>query len=129
MWRTSQHGQRTEYGHPIRCAITVEGICGYDASSSRIRGSNASATDPFGGRWYLGGPSLASVAFTVFREIPQHPGAIRAIGICSARRNRRISAQPPRSAPAPSRPGYSQDLGEAGQIRLGAQWSVFTCRR
>jgi hypothetical protein len=83
---------RIEYGQPIRPAITVEGICGYAAKSSRIRGSNASATDPRGGRWYLGGPSLASAAFTVFREIPS-TRAICKIGICSARRNRWISAQ------------------------------------
>jgi hypothetical protein len=70
----------------------VAGIDGHAASSSRIRGSNPSATDPAGGRSYLGGLSLASAAFTVFREIPI-TRAIRAIGICSARLSRRISAQ------------------------------------
>ena len=83
---------RIEYGLPIRSAITVEGIDGYAASSSRIRGSNASATDPCGFRTYFGGLSLASAAFTVFREIPI-TRAISAIGICSARLSRRISAQ------------------------------------
>src|SRR6266516_3908504 len=83
---------RIEYGQPIRSAITVEGICGNAASSSRIGGSNPSATDPRGGRWYFGGPSLASAAFTVFREIPS-TRAICATGRPSDRRNRRISAQ------------------------------------
>jgi len=83
---------RTEYGHPTRSAITVAGIDGNAASNSRIRGSNPSATDPCGARTYLGGLSLASAAFTVFREIPIIR-AISAIGICSARRSRRISAQ------------------------------------
>jgi hypothetical protein len=83
---------RTEYGHPIRSAITVAGIDGTAASSSRIRGSNPSATDPPVARTYFGGLSLASAAFTVFRAIP-NIRAICAIGMPSARRSRRISAQ------------------------------------
>jgi hypothetical protein len=70
----------------------VAGIGGNAASSSRIRGSNASATDPCGARAYFGGLSLASAACTVFREIPI-TRAISAIGMPSARRSRRISAQ------------------------------------
>jgi len=70
----------------------VAGIDGYTRSSSRIRGSNRSATEPAGARWYFGGLPLASAAFTVFREIPI-TRAISAIGICSARLSRRISAQ------------------------------------
>ena len=83
---------RTVYGHLIRSAITVDGILGYAASNSRIRGSNTSATDPADRRTYRGGPPLASAAFTVFREIPS-TRAISEIGICSARLSRRISAQ------------------------------------
>src|SRR5262249_12613899 len=84
---------------------------------------------PFGGRWYLGGPSLASAAFTVFREIPS-TRAICAIGICSARRSRRISAQSSTLSTC-FLPGSatSQGLGEAGQFSVAAQWSVFSCRR
>ena len=59
---------RTEYGHPTRSAITVDGIAGNTRSSSRIRGSNPSATDPFAARAYRGGPSDRTAARTVFRE-------------------------------------------------------------
>ena len=83
---------RIEYGQPIRSAITVAGIVGTARSSSRIRGSNPSTTDPIGRRTYLGGPSLASAAFTVFREMPS-TRAISEIAMPSARRSRRISAQ------------------------------------
>jgi hypothetical protein len=77
---------------PIRSAITVAGIVGYDASSSRIRGSTASTIDPARFRSYFGGPSLAIAARTVFLEIPS-TRAIALTGICSARCSRRISAQ------------------------------------
>ena len=83
---------RPEYGHPIRSAITLAGIDGYDASSSRTRGSNPSATDPRGSRTYLGGPSERSAARTVFRDTFM----IRTIcltGTPSARWSRLISAQ------------------------------------
>jgi hypothetical protein len=36
---------------PIRSAITVAGIVGHACSSSRIRGSTASTTDPQATRW------------------------------------------------------------------------------
>jgi hypothetical protein len=61
---------RIEYGQSIRSAITVAGIVGAACSSSRIRGSNPSTTDPAGARSYRGGLSLRSAAFTVFLEIP-----------------------------------------------------------
>jgi hypothetical protein len=64
---------RSEYGHPGSCRqgsspIALAGIAGYARSSSRIRGSKPSATDPFGARSYFGGPSDRSAARTVFRE-------------------------------------------------------------
>ena len=77
---------------PIRSAITVAGMSGQAASNSRIRGSAASATDPFAGRTYFGGPSAASARRTVFRPIPSFR-AIARTGMPSARCNRRISAQ------------------------------------
>jgi hypothetical protein len=48
----------------------VAGIVGYAFSSSRIRGSAASATGPAALRSYFGGRSLAIAARTVFLEIP-----------------------------------------------------------
>ena len=89
---TRSRSTRTDRSHPIRSAITVAGIVGYAFSSSRIRGSTASTTDPFRGRSYLGGRSLAIAARTVFLETPI-TRAITLIGICSARCSRRISAQ------------------------------------
>jgi len=83
---------RIEYRQPIRSAITVAGIVGTARSSSRIHGSNPSTTDPTGRRTYLGGPSLASAAFTVFLATPS-TRAISEIAMPSARRSRRISAQ------------------------------------
>jgi hypothetical protein len=77
---------------PIRSAITVAGIVGYVASSSRMRGSTSSTTDPTGRRTYLGGPSAANAARTVLREQPT-TRAITLIGMPSDRCNRRISAQ------------------------------------
>ncbi|GAA5000144.1 hypothetical protein GCM10023317_31930 [Actinopolymorpha pittospori] len=77
---------------PIRSAITVAGMSGHAASSSRIRGSTASTIDPRPARWYRGGPSAANARLTVFLEIPI-TRAIALIGIFSARDNRRISAQ------------------------------------
>ena len=59
---TRSRSIRTEYSQPIRSAITVAGIVGYAASSSRIRGSAPSVTDPFAGRSYFGGRSLVIAA-------------------------------------------------------------------
>ena len=89
---TRSRSTRTECSQPIRSAITVAGIVGYASSSSRIRGSAASVTDPFAGRSYFGGRSLATAARTVFRETPI-TRAITLTGIFSARCNLRISAQ------------------------------------
>ena len=83
---------RIEYGHSIRSAITVAGICGQAANSSRILGSASLTTDTAGGRSYCGGPSEARAAFTVFREI-RNTRATSESGNRSDRRNRRISAQ------------------------------------
>jgi hypothetical protein len=83
---------RIEYGHSIRSPITVAGIVGQARSSSRIRGSTTSATQPCGWRRYAGGPSAANAFFTVFFEHP-NTRAITLIGIRSARYSRRISAQ------------------------------------
>jgi hypothetical protein len=47
---TRDESTRIERVHPIRSAITVAGIVGYAANSSRIRGSTASTIDPFPGR-------------------------------------------------------------------------------
>jgi hypothetical protein len=89
---TRPRSTRIERFHPIRSAITVAGIVGYARSNSRIRGSTASVIDPAGRRWYFGGESEASAARTVLRKIP-NTRAICEIGIRSARRSRRISAQ------------------------------------
>jgi hypothetical protein len=83
---------RIECGHPIRSPITVAGIVGNALSNSRIRGSYPFTSEPIGFRRYLGGPSLANAALTVFLETPI-TRAISANGIRSARRSRRISAQ------------------------------------
>src|SRR5215208_3402302 len=98
---------RIPYGQPTRSAITVAGIVGTALNNSRIRGSNPSTRDPAGVRSYLGGPSLANAAFTVFREQPT-TRAISEIETPSERRSLRISAQSstistrslPRSTPA-----------------------------
>jgi hypothetical protein len=73
---------RIECSHAIRSATTVAGIVGHARSSSRIRGSTSSTTEPRGTRSYRGGPSLRNAAFTVFFE---HPiaRAITLIGIPS----------------------------------------------
>jgi hypothetical protein len=89
---TRSRSTRIDRSHPIRSAITVAGIVGYARSSSRIRGSNPSTTDPAGLRSYFGGRSLATAARTVFLEIPI-ARAIALTGICSARCSLRISAQ------------------------------------
>src|SRR4030095_14027559 len=80
---------RIEYGHSTRSAITVAGIRGNAVNSSRLRRSYASANDPHGARSYLGGPWLASAAFTVFREQPTSR-AISEIDTPSDLRSRRI---------------------------------------
>jgi hypothetical protein len=90
--RTRTFSTVKDRDQPIRSAITVAGMSGHCASNSRIRGSAASAIDPFGGRTYLGGPSAASARRTVFRPIPSLR-AIARTGIPSARCSRRISAQ------------------------------------
>src|SRR5215217_7273831 len=98
---------RIPNGQPTRSAITVAGIVGTALNNSRIRGSNPSTRDPAGVRSYLGGPSLANAAFTVFREQPI-TRAISEIETPSERRSLRISAQSstistrslPRSTPA-----------------------------
>jgi hypothetical protein len=110
---------RMEHDQPIRSAITVVGIIGYAASNSRIRGSNPSATDPRGARQYLGGPSAASAAFTVLRATPI-TRAISEIAKSSARRNRRISAQP----------STSNTCFPPARIQPGSQgsWPIFSCR-
>jgi hypothetical protein len=78
---------------PIRSAITVAGIVGQAASSSRMRGSTASTIDPPPTRRsYRGDPSAVSARFTVVFETPITL-AITLIGIPSARYSRRISAQ------------------------------------
>src|SRR5829696_5017219 len=61
---------RIEHGHSIRSAMTVAGILGQACSSSRIRGSTPSTTDPVDRRRYADGPSAANAAFTVFFEHP-----------------------------------------------------------
>ena len=73
-------------------AIAVDGMPGYVASNSRIRGSTASTAEPAGRRTYLGGASDATAARTVFLDTP-NTRAITLIGIPSARCNLRISAQ------------------------------------
>jgi hypothetical protein len=70
----------------------VAGIVGHACSNSRVRRSNASATDPLGCRRYDGGPSAANAFFTVSFEQPSIR-AITLIGIRSAQYSRRISAQ------------------------------------
>src|SRR5689334_8143635 len=65
---TRSRSTRIDRSQPIRSAITVAGIVGYPFSSSRIRGSAASTIDPFAGRSYFGGRSLAIAARTVFRD-------------------------------------------------------------
>ena len=55
---------------PIRSAITVAGIRGNAASSSRISGSNASTAHDVGARRYAGGDSARSADRTVLRDTP-----------------------------------------------------------
>jgi hypothetical protein len=64
---------RIDRVQPIRSAITVAGIAGYNCNNSRICDSTASTIDPFGARTYFGGASEASAARTVFLERPE-PG-------------------------------------------------------
>jgi hypothetical protein len=47
---TRAESTRIERDQPIRSAITVAGIMGYTANSSRIRGSTASTIEPAGAR-------------------------------------------------------------------------------
>jgi hypothetical protein len=89
---TRPDNTRIERCQPIRSAITVAGILGYVCSSSRIRGSTASTTDPPGLRRHVGGPSAFNALRTVFRDTPQ-TRAITRTDNPSARCNLRISAQ------------------------------------
>ncbi len=57
--------------HPTRSAITVAGMSGVRASSSRTSGSNGVNAVGTAGRWYFGGPSEASARRTVSRPIPR----------------------------------------------------------
>jgi hypothetical protein len=94
--------------------LTVAGIVGYAARSSRIRGSNASTDEPAGLRSYFGGPSLASAGRTVFLETPS-ARAIALIGIPSALCSLRISA--PSSTVSTSLPRHtppSQKIPQRG---------------
>jgi hypothetical protein len=127
--RTRPLSVRIEYGQLIRSAITVAGIVGYAANNSRIRGSNPSTNEPTGARRYFGGPSLSSAAFTVFLEIPI-TRAISEIGMPSARRSRRISAQSSTSNTCflPSSI-QARVLGKLVKFSVAARWSVFSCRR
>src|SRR3954468_8861685 len=112
----------------MRSAITVAGIVGTACSSSRIRGSTSSTTDPRGGRSYFGGPSLRNAAFTVFFETPM-TRAITLIGIRSDRCNRRISAQSS-TASTRSLPGSARArVSGGGQLCAAARGSVFRRRR
>jgi hypothetical protein len=77
-------------GQLIRSAITVAGIRGNADNNSPTRGSYPSTSDP--DRTYLGGPSLANAAFTVFREQPINR-AISEIDTACDLCSRRISAQ------------------------------------
>jgi len=82
-------------GRTARCRpphSTVPGIVGTRSNCSRIASSNESTADPDRFRSYLGGPSEAIAARTVFREIP-NVLAIVLIPNPSARWSRRISAQ------------------------------------
>jgi hypothetical protein len=126
---TRHDSTRIERVQPIRSPITVAGIVGYALSSSRMRGSTASTIDPASLRSYLGGASERSAAFTVFREMP-NTRAISEIDTFSARRSRRISAQPS-TASNPFLLWLGQEPESSGR------WSVFrlrpdqffTCRR
>src|SRR5581483_1915418 len=110
----------SEYGHPIRCAITGAGILGHSRSSARICGSNASTTDSRATRRYVGGRSEDNAVRTVFRATPSRR-AISLIGTPSARCKRRISAQS-------STFSTLQDLG-GGQFSEYPRGSFFRVRR
>ncbi|KRF35504.1 hypothetical protein ASG96_18950 [Terrabacter sp. Soil810] len=126
--RNNGHSSRTrslstvnDRCQPTRCAITVAGIVGHERNSSMIAGSTASTHEPFPGRSYRGGLSLANARRTAFREI-RNRRAIALIGICSARCNRRISAQS-------STLITLHRLTERGPFSPVDQGSVFTRRR
>ena len=71
---TRSRSTRTEYGHPIRSAITVAGIVGYASAAPGSAARAASVTDPFGGRSYFGGRSLAERRPHRVPRDPHHPG-------------------------------------------------------
>ena len=76
--RWSSTGSIKESATASRSAprFAVAGIRGNGRNSSRIRGSNASTSDPVAARTYLGGPKLATAAFTVFCEQPTTRGCL-----------------------------------------------------
>lgn len=69
--------------HPIRSATAVVGVVGYRCSSSRIRGSTASTTDP-------ARPALVLIRRPIARDCGPHPCSSRSrtsempTGECSA---------------------------------------------
>ena len=71
---TRSRSTRTECSHPIRSAITVAGIVGYAFSSSRIRGSAASVTDPFRRPLILRRPVTGDRRPHRVPRDPHHPG-------------------------------------------------------
>ena len=81
--RQDRHVRLHEFDQGIATAsrsaprFAVAGIRGNGRNSSRIRGSNASTSDPVAARTYLGGPKLATAAFTVFGEHPTTRGCRR----------------------------------------------------
>ena len=103
-----------------------EHIAGNACNSSRIRGSNPSTRDTAGARSYLGGPSLANAAFTVFREQPISR-AISEIDTASDRRNLRTSAQSS-TIRTPSLPGSTPARATRTlvNLQLPHPCSVFT---
>src|ERR687883_838895 len=112
---TRPDSTRIDRVQPIRSAITVAGILGYTANSSRIRGSTASTIEPFAARSYFGGASEASAARTVFRDTP-NTRTIALIGNFSDRYNLRISAQSSTDN-TPSIPPQLDDASQAQQTR------------
>jgi len=61
-------------------------------SNARIAGTNASTAEPFGARWYFGGPVQANARATAPRETPRRRAIARA-GTPSDRYSRRISSR------------------------------------
>lgn len=74
----------SEWGQPIRLAITGAGILGHSCSRAPTWGSKASATWPRFLRSYFGGRSESYADRTVFRATPSRR-AISLMGTPSAR--------------------------------------------